>query len=87
MAVKSLGGSLCDPASHCSVTADFIKALWTKDDFSFADYAAVSKVLLALIRGRTDDFREMLNTVGQLLGGNGEAIMYLRQWARGHFFA
>jgi hypothetical protein len=84
-AAKTLGGPACDPASHCSVTAEFISAIWQKDVLELGDYAVISHVLLAVLRNRTADYREMLNTIDSLLTGNAAARRYLREWARGHF--
>jgi hypothetical protein len=84
-AAKALGGPACNPESHCSVVAEFIDGLWQKGSFSVDDYTAVSHVLLAVLRGRTSDYREMLEMIDAMLGRNAAARQYLRDWARGHF--
>lgn len=84
-AAKALGGPACNPESHCSVVAEFINGLWEKGRVGIDDYAAVSHVFSAVLRGRTSDYREMLATIDEMLGRNAAARQYLRDWARGHF--
>lgn len=85
IAAKALGGLQCDPASHCSVAAEFIKIIWNTESFGLAVYAVISHVLTAVLRNRTDDYREMLSEIDRLLLGNTDARRYVRGWARGHF--
>lgn len=85
MAARALGGAKCDPDSHCSVAAEFIKRVWSMDSFDLQDYPAISHVLLAVLRERTNDYAEMLDRIDVLLRRKPEARQYLRQWARGHF--
>ena len=85
IAARALGGSACDPASHCSVVVDFIKAVFPNDPSAVDDYAAISHVLLAVLRDRNLDYRDMLDRIDHLLAGNGPARVNLRNWARGHF--
>jgi cellulose synthase operon protein C len=82
---KALGGPSCDPASHCSVTAEFIITIWGNEPLRLDDYAVVSHVLSAVLRSRTGDYGGMLQLIDRLLGGNEAARRYLREWARGHF--
>jgi hypothetical protein len=84
-AAKALGGPASNPESHCSVVAEFINGLWQKGSFGAEDYARVSHVLLAVLRGRTSDYREVLEMIDTMLGRNTAARQYLRDWARGHF--
>lgn len=85
LAAKVLGGPACDPASHCSVVAEFIQLIWEMDSFSLDDFAVISHVLSAVLRGRTEDYRAMLQAIDQHMSGNNQARLYLREWARGHF--
>jgi len=85
MATRALGGAQCDPDSHCSVAAEFIAHLWSADSFDLQDYPAISHVLLAVLRERTEDYPEMLDRLDYLSRGNTAARLYLREWARGHF--
>lgn len=82
---KALGGPYCDPASHCSVTADFIKSVWSDEPLEADDYAVISHVLSAVLRSRTQDYQGMLGVIDQHLDDHEPARVYLRQWARGHF--
>jgi tetratricopeptide (TPR) repeat protein len=84
-AALALGGPACDPASHCSVAAEFTNQIMNRYVIDLDDYAAVSHVLSAVLRSRTADYREMLNGIDKLLAGNAGARRYLREWARGHF--
>ena len=84
-AAKALGGPSCDPASHCSVTAEFIITIWGNEPLRLDDYAVVSHVLSAVLRSRTGDYGGMLQLIDRLLGGNEAARRYLHEWARGHF--
>jgi hypothetical protein len=84
-AAKALGGPACNPVSHCGVAAALINGLWQKGRIGIDDYAAASHVLSAVLRGRTNDYREMLATIDDMLGRNNAARQYLRDWARGHF--
>ena len=83
MAARALGGAQCDPESHCSVAAEFIRRVWSSDSFDLQDYPAISHVLLAVLRERTNDYPEMLDRIDVLL--RPDARRYLREWARGHF--
>ncbi len=85
MAARALGGAQCDPDSHCSVAAEFIQQVWSMDSFDLQDYPAISHVLRAVLRERTNDYAEMLDRVDVLLRRNPDARQYLRRWARGYF--
>lgn len=83
MAARALGGAQCDPASHCSVAAEFIERVWSMVSFDLQDHLAISHVLLAVLRQRTSDYPEMLARINALL--RPDARRYLREWARGHY--
>ncbi len=85
IATSALGGPHCDPASHCSVAAEFIRLVWSMESFGLSNYAVISHVLSAVLRNRTNDHREMLHEIDWLLVGNNGARRYIREWARGHF--
>ena len=84
---ESLGGAAADPQSHCLTVAGFLHLLWTGRRMGLAEYAATSQVLRALLRGRTQDYREMLTRTYAAIYGRHDLEIYIRQWARGHFLS
>jgi hypothetical protein len=83
--LRPLGGRYADPASHCRVAIEYLTEIWSKSTFSLGDCAATSHVLRALLKERTFDYKQILNTIDALLRRQHGLAVYLREWARGHF--
>jgi cellulose synthase operon protein C len=84
-ATKGLGGKRADPGSHCSVVAAFLDVLWSSSRLQTGDYQATSHLLLELLKGRTEDYKAILDALDQRLAHRTSFRTYLRQWAQGHF--
>lgn len=86
-ATRALGGRNAEPASHCRVVIGFLKTIWSSDRPSLDDHAVTSHVLRELVKGRTEDYRAILDHLDQQLGVSRAFRIFLREWAKGHFLA
>lgn len=85
LALRPLGGRHANPGSHCGVAVEYLTGVWSESPVSLDDYAATSHLLRALLKERTLDYKEILNTISAHLRRRPGFATYLHGWARGHF--
>jgi hypothetical protein len=85
VALRPLGDRNADPWSHCRVAIEYLTEIWSKSTVSLGDCAAISHLLRALLKERTFDYKQILNTIDAPLRRQHGFAIYLREWARGHF--
>jgi tetratricopeptide (TPR) repeat protein len=85
--VTALGGSDADPISHRNVACQVIHDVWLKNRPDRRRYCSL--ILENLVRGRTEDYGEILDGVSNYLSGSGlpRAVEFLNEWKKGHFLA
>lgn len=79
-----IGTETADMRSHISVTAEFLRTIWTAGSISVRTMAATGLIVEKLLRHRRDDWRAVLSVLPAEVG-NQRFDDYLQRWRRGHF--
>jgi cellulose synthase operon protein C len=85
MLSKSIGGSQAEPLSHVMVCSEFLRALWTDPDAANYRARTTGHLLSQLLRGRSDDYLNMLKGLLYDVRDLPWLVEYIHSWARGHF--
>ena len=85
VAAKILGGKHADPGSHFSVAASFLDYLWSSHVIRTFELTVTSYLLDQLLKGRTEDYSNILDALDYRFAHREAFRIYLREWAKGHF--
>jgi tetratricopeptide (TPR) repeat protein len=83
--ISRLGGEIAEPTAHVHAACGAVFELWSTASVATVRDAATGKILESLLRGRSNDWAEILKAIERFSSKLPGLRSYLREWAQGHF--
>ena len=83
---EAIGGPSAEIKSHIGVAVSFLREIWEEYDPPLKSKAQTGKVLECLLRGRKEDFWEIIRALLFYIPISRQFREYFKKWLKGHFY-
>lgn len=83
--IGRLGGEIAEPLSHLHAAYEALHHLWLTQSVVKVRDTATGMILENLLKGRQDDWSNLLQAIERFAARMPDMRRYIRDWARGHF--